>query len=104
MSPKIDLSKFVSVMKKTGFIALCTPFLKSVQSANNKECNEALNDIYMEMEDYEALRQSVSQFENFDQLALAKQIEKHELLEFRRIAAYLYRRLGKYEFSIDLSK
>lgn len=43
-------------MKKTGFLALCTPFLKSVQNANNKEVNEALNEIFMEMEDYDALR------------------------------------------------
>lgn len=30
--------------------------------------------------------------------------EKHELQEFRRIAAFLYRRHKQYEFSIRLSK
>lgn len=35
ISNKIDLSKTVSVMKKTGDIALILPFLKEVQSVNN---------------------------------------------------------------------
>lgn len=35
-------------MKKTGFLALIQPFMKSVQNVNNKELNEALNDLYLE--------------------------------------------------------
>ena len=35
---------------------------------------------------------------------MAKATENHELLEFRRIAAYLYRKNGKFEQSINLSK
>jgi clathrin heavy chain len=61
---------------------------------NNKDVNEALNDLYFEGEDHENLRQSIINHESFDQLALAKATEKHELLEFRRIASYLYRRHG----------
>jgi len=44
------------------------------------------------------------QYENFDQLALAKLTQQHDMLEFRRISSFLYRRIGKYEFSIELSK
>jgi len=33
--------------------------------------NEAVNELLSEQEDYEALRQSVEEFENFDQLTLA---------------------------------
>lgn len=40
---KIDFSKFVKIMKKTGYIELTTPFLKQIQNVNNKEVNEALN-------------------------------------------------------------
>lgn len=53
-------------MKKTGYIALISPFLKSVQNANNKEVNECLNDIYLDGYDYESLRVSISTYENFD--------------------------------------
>lgn len=94
LTNKIDLSKLVSVMKKTGYFFVIQPFLKSVQTVNNKDVNEALNDLYYEGEDHENLRQSIINHESFDQLALAKATEKHELLEFRRIASYLYRRHG----------
>ena len=53
--------------------------------------NEALNLLYIEDEDYEALRASIDHFNNYDPIALALSVEKHELLEFRRIAAYLYK-------------
>ena len=45
---KIDLAKCVSVMKKTGNIALIEPFLKSAQQQNIAAVNEALNEIYLE--------------------------------------------------------
>ena len=91
-------------MKKTGYLPLIVPWLKSVQNLNNQSVNEALNEIYLEAEDYENLRQSVTQYENFEPLSLCKASEKHELVEFRRIAAYLYRKIGKYDLSINLSK
>jgi len=104
LTNKIDLVKCVSVMRRLGAVALITPFLKSVQVSNNKEVNEALNEIYLESEDYESLRQSITQYDSFDAAALAKATENHEFLEFRRIAAFLYRRSGRYEQSINLSK
>lgn len=45
---KLDLAKTVQVMRKTGYIALIEPFLKSVQSQNVAAVNEALNEIYLE--------------------------------------------------------
>lgn len=42
----------------------------------------------------QGLRTSIDAFDNFDTIALAQQLEKHELTEFRRIAAYLYK--GKF--------
>ena len=40
----------------------------------------------MEGEQYEELRQSIEDFDNIDQIALAQKLEKHELLELRRSA------------------
>jgi len=54
--------------------------------------NEALNEIYLENEDYESLRQSIKEFDSFESLKLAQDLERHELLECRRIAALLYRK------------
>ena len=104
LTTKIDVSRCVNVMKKTGYLALITPFLKSVQNVNNKELNEALNEIHLEAQDYESLKASISTYEAFDASALAKLCEKHEITQFRRIASYLYRKAKLYEVSINLSK
>jgi clathrin heavy chain len=58
----------------------------------------------VEDEDYEALRKSIDSFNNFNMIALASKLSSHELLEFRRISAYVYRRNKKWSQSIELSK
>ena len=67
------------------------PYLRSVQNLNNKAVNEALNGLLINEEDYNGLKTSIDAFDNFDNIALAQQLERHELIEFRRIAAYLYK-------------
>jgi len=59
--------------------------------------------MFLEAEDYEQLRKSITNYENFEPINLAKACETHELIEFRRIAAYLYRKIEKYDQSIKLS-
>lgn len=58
----------------------------------------------MDDEDYESLRKSIDSFNNFNMIALASKLSTHELLEFRRISAYVYRRNKKWSQSIELSK
>ncbi len=53
--------------------------------------NTAYNELLIDEEDYEALRDSIDKYDNFDNISLAQKLEKHELLEFRRIAAHLYK-------------
>ena len=101
---KVDLTKCTQVMKRTGHISLITPFLKSVQNQNISAVNEALNEIYLENEDYESLRASIKEYDSFESLKLASDLESHELLECRRIAALLYRKNKKFQQSIQLSK
>jgi clathrin heavy chain len=79
-------------------------YLKAVQKDNLSAINEALNEMYVGDEDYESLRVSIDDFNNFDQILLAQKIEKHELLEFRRISAYLFKRNKRWTQSIALSK
>jgi clathrin heavy chain len=83
--------RVVSTAKKNGWVALIKPYLQFVQEKNVHEINEALNELYIEEEDYESLLKSVNAFDNFDSLALAKKLKGNDLLEFRRIAAHLYR-------------
>ena len=56
--------------------------------------NEALNELFVEEEDYEALRTSISTYEQFDNMKLAAELERHDLLELRRVAALLYKVCG----------
>lgn len=104
LSMKIDLSKAVSVMRKAGHLPLITPFLKSTQNQNISAVNEALNEIYVENEDHENLKQSIMEYDNFESLNLAQRLENHELLDFRRIAAIIYRKNKKFSKSIEISK
>jgi len=80
------------------------PYLQHVQRENNKVVNEAINNLLVEEENYEALRESIADYDNFDQIQLAQLLQKHELLEFRRIAAQLYRRNQRWTTSMELSK
>ena len=104
LTPNLDHSRVVHQLRKSENLPLAAPYLKSVQKENLTAVNEALNELYIEEEDYPSLRTSIDDFDNFDQLALAQKTEKHELLEFRRIAAYLYKRNTRYAQSIELSK
>lgn len=83
-------------MKRTGHIALIAPFLEAVQNQNISAVNEALNEIYLENQDFEKLRQSIKDYDSFESVDLAGGLESHELLECRRIAALLYRKNKKY--------
>merc|ERR1712038_2152634 len=106
MEPHVDHSRVVSQLKRTGDWALQIgqPYLESVQGADLSAVNEALNELYIEDEDYESLRKSIDRFRNFNMIALAQKLATHELLEFRRISAYVYRCNKKWNQSIDLSK
>lgn len=96
-----------------------------MQSLNNKAINEALNNLLINEEDYQVniltifsfnqqyffififsqgLRTSIDAFDNFDTIALAQKLEKHELTEFRRIAAYLYKGNNRWKQSVELCK
>lgn len=83
---------------------LVKPYLRSVQSLNNKAINEALNGLLIDEEDYQGLRTSIDAFDNFDNIGLAQKLEKHELTEFRRIAAYLYKGNNRWKQSVELCK
>ncbi|KAI9389626.1 hypothetical protein POPTR_008G070600v4 [Populus trichocarpa] len=101
---RVDHTRVVDIMRKAGHLLLVKPYMIAVQSNNVSAVNEALNQIYMEEEDYERLRESIDLHDNFDQIGLAQKVEKHELLEMRRVAAYIYKKAGRWKQSIALSK
>lgn len=104
LTPKLDHARVVHQVRKTDNLPLVLPYLRAVQAENISAVNEAVNEIYVDEENYDELRASIAEHDNFDQLGLAQQLEKHELLEFRRIAAELYKRNRNFEKSVELSK
>ncbi|XP_058747900.1 clathrin heavy chain 1-like [Vicia villosa] len=100
----VNHTRVVDMARKVGNIRLIKPYMVAVQSSNVFSVNEALNEIYVEEEDYDRLRESIDLYDNFNHIGLAQKIEKHELLEMRRIASYIYKKGGRWEQSLDLSK
>ena len=104
LTPRIDVSRVVRMFEKSDNIPLIKPFLLSVQTQNKRAVNDAINDLLIEEEDYKQLRDSVEHFDNYEAVALAQRLEKHELVFFRQIGASIYRKNKRWDRSIQLSK
>lgn len=104
LAPRMDHTRSVNFFTKAGHLQLVKPYLRSVQNLNNKAVNEALNGLLINEEDYNGLKTSIDAFDNFDNITLAQQLERHELIEFRRIAAYLYKGNNRWKQSVELCK
>jgi clathrin heavy chain len=102
--PRMDHTRSVGYFRKVNHMQLVKPYLRAVQKLNNKTVNEALNELFIDDEDYIGLKTSIDAFDNFDNIALAQRLEKHELIEFRRIAAYLYKGNNRWKQSVELCK
>lgn len=104
--PRVDAARVVRMFKRkdNDNIPLIRSWLISVQEKDIEEVNDAYNDLLIEEEDADTLRASIDGFSNYDAIALAQRLEKHELLEFRRLAAHLYKKQARYDQSIALSK
>lgn len=104
MIPRLDHTRAVTFFQRGQQLSLVKPYLKAVQPNDNKTVNEALNALLIEEGDYQALRHSLDHFHNFDHIQLAQTLEKHELIEFRRIAAYLYKGNNRWQQAVELCK
>jgi clathrin heavy chain len=101
---KVDVVRVIDVFSRRGLLQLIKVWLGSIQATNEKAVNEALNELYVDDGDYEALRHSIDSFNHFEAFALARKLEVHEALEFRRLASYIYRKQERWGEAIELSK
>jgi len=104
LTPRVDHARVVDLMRKANHLVLVKPYLASAQSHNLTALNDAVNDLAIEEEDFEALRNSIDTYDNFDQISLALRCETHELMEFRRIAGYIYQKNSRWKQAVELSK
>jgi len=104
LSPRLDHTRAASYFVKVNHLPMVKPYLRSVQNNNNKAINEALNNLLMEEEDFQGLKNSIDAYDNFDNIGLAQRLERHDLIEFRRISAYLYKGNNRWKQAIELCK
>jgi len=112
LAPKAEATRLMGILRgsyrqefgELGILPLCKGFLNKVQDANLPELNHAMNDVLLAEGDLDGLKDSTNTFDNFEQISFASKLEKHEFLEFRRLAVSLYRKNGKYERAIEVSK
>jgi clathrin heavy chain len=104
LTPRLDHGRVVAEMRKAGHLPMIKEYMKHVQKNNLAAVNEALHELYAEEEDVAALRESCDLYDNFDQIGLAQRFKTHELIEFRRLASYLYKRNARWRASVELSK
>lgn len=104
LSGNLDHTRVVSIIRSKNYLALIQKYLLHVQRENLIAINEAVNELFLEEEDYKSLRESIDVYDQFDMIAMAKRLEKHDLLELRRISAYLYKLNKRWDKSIELSK
>ena len=102
---RLDHAVVVDHARRRFLLPLVKPYLVLVQTdADVREVNEALNELLVEELDYQDLRRSIELRQTFDQAALAQRLERHECLEFRRIAATVHAQNKRFADAIELSK
>lgn len=104
LTKRLDPERVMNEVTKHTGIALIRQFLEATQDRNIKRVNDALNQLYVEEEDFAALRRSVESFSNFDSADLSARLEKMDIFEFRKIALALHRRNKRYSHAIEAAK
>lgn len=64
------------LLRKNEALPLAVDYMRNVQKENLSVVNEALNSILVLEEDFEGLRSSIDDYDNFDQLHLAQKVNK----------------------------
>ncbi|CAO1618767.1 unnamed protein product [Sympodiomycopsis kandeliae] len=106
LAGRIDHSRVVRMFAKTDNdnLPLIKSYLISVQHHNLEAVNEAYNSLLIEEESFEELKISIDSYDRLDQIGLAQRLQNHDLLEFRRLSAHLYKKAERWNESISISK
>lgn len=105
LSSKIDHGRAIQMFQKCGHLPIIKSWLISMQQTlNHNAINTALNELYIDEDDYESLLYSIEHYDNFDHITLATRLEQHPLLEFRRIASLLYKKNKRWRQALSIAK
>lgn len=104
MGPRADFSRVVQIFQKFGHLPLIKQTLFNNPQLSNAVVNNALIELLIEEENIDQLTEIIERTDAFDQISVAARLEKHEILDFRRLGAYLYRKNRKFKQAISLAK
>lgn len=104
LTPRIDIARVVRIFQKSDNLPMIKPFLISVLDKNNTVVNNAYHDLLIEEQDYKSLQATIDAHDRFDSIDLASRLENHDLIFFRRISAFLYRKNKKFNKALSILK
>jgi hypothetical protein len=74
LTPHLDHARVVHLLRKNHALPLALDYMRNVQKENLSVVNEALNEMAVLEEDFEGLRTSIDDYDNFDQIQLAQKV------------------------------
>lgn len=104
LANRVDHTRSLKFFQKTKTLPLVKAYLQVAQADNIASVNEIIYDMYIKEEDHGKLAHALESYDNVDQIALAQRLEKHQMIEFRRIAAMLYKSHNRWDQAVELSK
>ncbi len=99
---KLDLSRTITFLKIHKFpLSKVKGFLKLAQTEKNRDINQALNEVYIEEEDFNSLEKSIEGYQEIE-IELAQKLECKESQRAIKIAAKIYSQKRQFKKSIEI--
>ena len=70
LEARVDHARVVDILRKADHLPLIKDYLLAVQKANLAAVNEAINELLIEEDDFTGLRESITTYDNYDQVSL----------------------------------
>ena len=71
LEARVDHARVVGILRKADHLPLIKDYLLAVQKANLAAVNEAVNELLVEEDDFSGLRESITTYDNYDQVGTA---------------------------------
>ena len=71
LEARVDHARVVGILRKADHLPLIKDYLLAVQKANLAAVNEAVNELLVEEDDFCGLRESITTYDNYDQVTAA---------------------------------
>ena len=103
VSSRVLPDKVVMMLQADARWHLARAWLLATQQTHDTTIvNGCVNTMLLEEEDYAGLKESLASHRNFDKASLCPLLEAHDLLELRRVAAWIHAGAGRHQKAVEL--